>query len=68
MHKPFVTALGRHESIGLIILDAEDFRNVDYCTKNVFSWKADFLVDTWLTEFWIDRICMVLQKGYVLYV
>ena len=27
-----------------------------------------FLVDTWLTEFWIDRIRMVLQKGYVLYV
>ena len=25
-------------------------------------------VDTWLTEFQIDQIYMVLQKGYVLYV
>ena len=25
-------------------------------------------VDTWLTEFQIDRIHMVLQKGYILYV
>ena len=25
-------------------------------------------VDTWLTEFWIDRIRVVLQKGYILYV
>ena len=26
------------------------------------------MVDTWLTEFRIDRIRVVLQKGYVLYV
>ena len=26
------------------------------------------LVDTWLTEFRIDQIRVVLQKGYVLYV
>ena len=25
-------------------------------------------VDTWLTEFRIDRIRVVLQKGYILYV
>ena len=27
----------------------------------------EFLEDTWLTEFWIDRIHVVLQKGYILY-
>ena len=27
-----------------------------------------FAVDTWLTEFRIDQIRVVLQKGYVLYV
>ena len=26
------------------------------------------LVDTWLTEFRIDRIRVVLQKGYIFYV
>ena len=26
------------------------------------------MVDTWLTEFWIDQIHVVLQKGYIWYV
>ena len=26
------------------------------------------MVDTWLTEFQIDQIHVVLQKGYILYV
>ena len=39
------------------------------------EWPLNYLlyhphssVDTWLTEFRIDRIRMVLQKGYILYV
>ena len=31
-------------------------------------WFEPQWVDTWLTEFWIDRIRVVLQKGYILYV
>ena len=31
-------------------------------------WEDENEIDTWLTEFRIDRIRVVLQKGYVLYV
>ena len=31
-------------------------------------WHNVYMVETWLTEFRIDRIHMGLQKGYVLYV
>ena len=41
-----------------------------YYSVNPNSNPADVysLVETWLTEFRIDRIRVVLQKGYVLYV
>ena len=32
------------------------------------SGSDDKMVDTQLTDFWIDQIRMVLQKGFVLYV
>ena len=35
---------------------------------SVTNGSFELLVDTWLTEFRIDQIRMVLQKGYVLYV
>ena len=42
----------------------------NFCRKKLRELvKVAFeLVDTWLTEFRIDRIRVVLQKGYVLYV
>ena len=32
------------------------------CIDAFLVWVV-FLVDTWLTKFWIDQICIVLQKG-----
>ena len=42
--------------------------NLIHIYKQIALVSVMNLVDTWLTEFRIDRICVVLQKGYVLYV
>ena len=55
----FLTTLGH---LGAIL------QNLFTATAQLYNCGYILMVDTWLTEFRIDRICVVLQKGYILYV